>query len=82
MSDGDSESVIDDDVEGEDVPVREELSVRDCDFESDSDEVTDSDDVCVSLELVVLESLGDLDVDAVPKVSVSVALAVEDSDME
>ena len=62
--------------------MREELSVRDCDFESDSDEVTDSDDVCVSLELVVLESLGDLDVDAVPKVSVSVALAVEDSETD
>ena len=62
--------------------MREELSVRDCDFESDSDEVTDSDDVCVSLELAVLESLGDLDVDAVPKVSVSVALAVEDSETD
>ena len=38
--------------------------------------------MCVSLELVVLESLGDLDVDAVPKVSVSVALAVEDSETD
>ena len=62
--------------------MREELSVRDCVLESDSDEVTDSDDVCVSLELAVLESLGDLDVDAVPKVSVSVALAVEDSETD
>ena len=62
--------------------MRDELSVRDCDLESDSDEVTDSDDVCVSLELAVLESLGDLDVDAVPKVSVSVALAVEDSETD
>ena len=62
--------------------MREELSVRDCDLESDSDELTDSDDVCVSLELAVLESLGDLDVDAVPKVSVSVALAVEDSETD